>query len=481
MNNIALISTFVLYFIAIFYIGYIAYRKTSNIADYLLGGRQLGRWTTALSAGASDMSGWLLLGLPGYAYVAGMEAIWIAASLLVGTYLNWLFVAPRLRVKSEQLDNALTLPEYLENRFNDNSHVLRLITAIFILVFFLFYTSSGLVAGGKLFESTFGLPYTWAVICGAITILAYTAIGGFLAVAWTDLLQGLLMALALAIVAIFVMGDLGGPSSVINQVNNTNPALTDMFSNASSEPLTIIGLISLLGWGLGYFGQPHILIRFMAIKNVSLIKDSRRIATTWTLFSLCAALVIGISGIVYLDTPLAGPDSETIFIVLVQLIFHPVIAGICLAAILAAIMSTADSQLLVSSSAVTEDIYKLLFRKQATDHELVMVSRLSVIVIGVIATLLALNPNSNVLDLVSYAWGGFGAAFGPVMLFSLFSENMNKYSAMAGVLVGAITVIVWKQLSGGIFELYELVPGFMLSCLCIVLINAASAHFPHAE
>lgn len=464
-----LIATFSGYFLLVLLISWFAYRRTSTMSDYILGGRSLGRWTTALSAGASDMSGWLLLGLPGYAYVAGLEAVWIALGLLIGTYLNWLLVAPRLRQQSEALDNSLTLPEYLENRFNDSRHFLRFFSAFFILLFFLFYTSSGLVAGGKLFQSVFDLPYHWAVIGGALAVLSYTAFGGFLAVCWTDLFQGLLMSLALITVAVLSIYDLGGIHETLSAIHQKNPGLVSMFMTSDKKPITFLTIISLLGWGLGYFGQPHIIIRFMAVEKASLLRDARRIAVSWTALSLCSALIIGMIGIVYLDVPLAGPESEKVFMELTKLIFHPLIAGICMAAILAAIMSTADSQLLVASSAFTEDFYKILLNRNPTDKELVFVGRSAVIVIAVVATLLALNPDRKVLDLVSYAWAGFGATFGPVVLFSLFSKNMSVTSAVAGILTGGITVIIWKQLQGGIFDVYELVPGFILSCLVIYL------------
>ena len=468
-----LTATFSGYFLLVLLISWFAYRRTNTMSDFILGGRSLGRWTTALSAGASDMSGWLLLGLPGYAYVAGFEAVWIALGLLIGSYLNWLLVAPRLREQSEALNNALTLPEYFENRFNDSRHFLRLFSALFILLFFLFYTSSGLVAGGKLFQSVFDLPYHWAVIAGALAILSYTAFGGFLAVCWTDLFQGLLMSLALIAVAVLSVCDLGGIQETVSAIHGKNPGLVSMFRTLDNNPISFLTMVSLLGWGLGYFGQPHIIIRFMAIEKLSLLRDARRIAVTWTAVSMCSALIIGMIGIVYLEAPLIGSASETVFMELTKLIFHPLIAGICMAAILAAIMSTADSQLLVASSAFTEDFYKIILSRNPTDKELVYVGRSAVIVIAMIATLLALNPDRKVLDLVSYAWAGFGATFGPVMLFSLFSKNMSETSAIAGILTGGITVIIWKQLQGGIFDLYELVPGFILSCLVIHLSGMA--------
>lgn len=448
-------------------ITWFAYRRTRTMSDYILGGRTLGRWTTALSAGASDMSGWLLLGLPGYAYAAGLEAGWIALGLLIGTYLNWLLVAPRLRERSEALNNSITLPEYFENRFNDTRHVLRIFSAFFILLFFLFYTSSGLVASGKLFQSVFGMHYHWAVIGGALAVLSYTAVGGFLAVCWTDLFQGLLMSFALIAVAGLAIYDLGGMHETLSAIHQRNPGLISMFRTLDGKPISLLTIVSLLGWGLGYFGQPHIIIRFMAIGKRSQLRDARRIAVSWTAVSMCSALLIGLVGIVYLQTPLPGAQSEKVFMELTKIIFHPLFAGICMAAILAAIMSTADSQLLVASSAFTEDFYKIILKRRPTDRELVIVGRLSVILIAVIATALALNPDRKVLDLVSYAWAGFGATFGPVVLFSLFKKDMSATSAMAGILTGGITVIIWKQLQGGIFDLYELVPGFILSSLAI--------------
>lgn len=462
--------TFVVYLVMIFVIGLVAWRNTHNLSDFILGGRRLGSWTTAISAGASDMSGWLLLGLPGYAYLAGFEAIWIAIGLFIGTCLNWYLVAPRLRVNTELLNNALTLPEYLENRFNDNSHLLRIISALFILLFYMFYTSSGLVAGGKLFESVFGLPYTWAVLTGAIAILAYTSLGGFLAVSWTDLIQGLLMAFALSYVAIISVYKLQGVDVLFSSMSQQNTELLNAFTLASGEALGFIGIVSLLAWGLGYFGQPHILIRFMAINTPEKIPSARRIALSWTFISLISALFIGFAGSALLGNQLESGDSEKVFIELLNLLLHPVPAGICLAAILAAIMSTADSQLLVASSALTEDIYKTINVK-ATDKQLVLIGRLAVIFITICATVLALKQDNNVLELVAYAWAGFGATFGPVVVLSLFWTSMHKSSAVVGMMSGGITVIVWKNIESSyrLFELYELVPGFIIALLCIVL------------
>lgn len=462
-NQTIILITFIAYLLMIFVVGWYAWRNTHNFSDYILGGRKLGSWTTAISAGASDMSGWLLLGLPGYAYLAGLEAIWIAVGLFIGTCLNWFLVAPRLRIDSELLNNALTLPEYLEYRFKDDSHVLRIISALFILLFYLFYTSSGLVAGGKLFEAVFGLSYSWAVLIGAITILIYTSLGGFLAVSWTDLIQGLLMALALSYVAIISIYSLHGFDALFSSMSAVNPELTNVFSTVSGESLGIIGIVSLLGWGLGYFGQPHILIRFMAIQSPQLIPSARRIALSWTLLGLVSALLIGFAGIVILSSQLQGSDSEKVFIELLHLLLHPLPAGICLAAILAAIMSTADSQLLVASSALTEDIYKLSNTNNETN--LIAVGRAAVLIITLFALVLALQPDNNVLDLVAYAWAGFGATFGSVILLSLFWKSMLKSSAIIGMIAGAVTVLIWKNIESShwLFDLYELVPGFLIA------------------
>ncbi len=466
--------TFAVYLVLVFAIGLIALQRTHSQSDYILGGRKLGSWTTAISAGASDMSGWLLLGLPGYAYLAGFEAIWIALGLYIGTCINWYCVAPRLRLQTQSLNNALTIPEYFEYRFNDSTHLLRFISAIFILIFYFFYTSSGLVAGGKLFESVFGLSYQWAVIIGALTILIYTCLGGFLAVSWTDLLQGLLMAFALSYVAIVSIYSIHGFEALYGWMSIINIDLVDPYTSVEKGPLGFIGIVSLLAWGLGYFGQPHILVRFMAIKSENMMPKARTIAIYWTAIGLFSALFIGFSGIALLGNQLHASDSEKVFIELLHLLLHPIPAGICLAAILAAIMSTADSQLLVASSALSEDIYKIINIK-TTDKQLMMIGRATVIVLTLCATALALQPDNKVLDLVAYAWAGFGAAFGPVILLSLYWKNMSRNAALAGMLTGGITVIVWKNITSDfwLFELYELVPGFVFALLAIVICQRA--------
>ncbi len=469
-NSFAITTTFIAYLIMMLAIGVIAYKRTSNSTDYFLGGRSLGPWPAALSAGASDMSGWLLLGLPGYAYAAGFEAFWLAGGLLIGTWANWLISAKRLRTYSITTE-SLTLPEFLSRRFNDNSKLIQTISAFFILLFFLFYTSSGLVAGGKLFETVFGLDYTTAVIIGTVCVVSYTLFGGFLAVSWTDLVQGLLMSAALLIVPIAAMN--GGLGQLSSDLHNINPELLTLWNDAKGEPLSAIAIISLAAWGLGYFGQPHILARFKATRSNKDLVTARRIAVIWTALSMIGAMLVGLVGLIYVTNSGAPKldDGEKIFMLLVNAMFHPVIAGILLAAILAAIMSTADSQLLVSSSAMAEDLYKQILKKDATSEEIVRVGRFAVILISLIALVLAMTPDSSVLGLVSYAWAGFGAAFGPAIVLSLYWPRMNRNGALAGIVVGGVTIVLWKQFTGGWFDVYEIVPGIILSTLSIVIVS----------
>lgn len=470
-SNIQVILAFVVYMIFMLYIGYRFYAKTETHEDYFLAGRGLSSWVVSMSAQASDMSGWLLMGLPGYAYLSGMEASWIAIGLAVGTYLNWKLVARRLRNYTEVAGNSITIPAFLKNRFRDESNILRTLSAIFILIFFLIYTSSGFVASGKLFSSVFNINYTLALAIGVIVVVSYTFMGGFFAVCWTDFFQGLLMFFAVIIVPTVGIIDLGGVGSALDKLKALNTEMLNPFTTSDGKTITAIALISLLAWGLGYFGQPHILTRFMAIKSAKDIKKSRRIAMTWVLFSLAAAVLIGIVGRLYLTQTLDSTNSETVYILMVNNIFPTFIAGILLSAILAAIMSTADSQLLVTASAITEDFYKAVFKKDASDKELMWVSRVTVIGVSIAAGLFALSPNSSILKLVEYAWAGFGATFGPIILFSLFWKRTTKNGAIAGILFGGMITIIWKQLSGGIFDLYEIVPGFIASTLAIIIVS----------
>lgn len=475
-NSGAIIGTFLVYLAMMLGIGIYAYKRTASSADYFLGGRSLGPWPAALSAGASDMSGWLLLGLPGYAFASGMESLWLAAGLLIGTWLNWLLVAKRLRTYSIVASDSLTLPEFFANRFKDNSKALQVISAFFILLFFLFYTSSGLVAGGKLFETVFGLDYTTALVIGTVCVVSYTLFGGFLAVSWTDLVQGLLMAAALVMVPVIALQSNGGAGELFATLEAKNPELLTIWNDAKGEPLSWIAIVSLMAWGLGYFGQPHILARFKGIRSNEDVPTARRIAVIWTALSMAGALLVGLVGILYVDNQLAGDlaDGEKIFMVLVNAMFNPVVAGILLAAILAAIMSTADSQLLVSSSALAEDFYKQIIRKDASQAEVVMVGRVAVVGLSLVAMMLALNPDSTVLGLVSYAWAGFGAAFGPALLLALYWKGMNRNGALAGVIIGGVTVVAWKQISGGIFDIYEIVPGIIFATIAIIAVSKAT-------
>jgi sodium/proline symporter len=469
--NMGIILVFILYLICMLAIGLIFYFRTKNLSDYVLGGRQLNGWVTSLSAQSSDMSGWLLMGLPGYAYAAGIEAMWIAIGLAVGTYLNWRIIAKRLRIYTAAAGNSLTLPDYFENRFRDNSKILRIISSLFILIFFLFYTASGFVAGGKLFSTVFGIPYIMALTIGVFVIIAYTFLGGFMAVCWTDFFQGIMMFIAVTAVPFIGIKALGGYHTTVSAINNLNVNILNPFKNLDGSGISAISIISLLAWGLGYFGQPHILARFMAIKSSKDVKLARRIAMGWVTISLAAALLIGIIGVVYISTPLSGSDTEKVFMIMVSQMCSPLIAGLLLAAVLAAIMSTADSQLLVTASSLSKDFYKVLIRKDAGEKELVWASRAAVILVAVIAYFIGLDENNSVLQLVAYAWAGFGATFGPIIILSLFWSRMTKNGALGGMIVGGITVVIWKNISGGIFDLYEIVPGFIFSVIAIVIFS----------
>ena len=469
MNGVAA-TTIAVYLVAMLGLGAAAYRYTSNLKDYILGGRQLGGGVAALSAGASDMSGWLMLGLPGAIYASGLNQVWIAIGLVAGALLNWRFVARRLRRYTERAGDALTLPDYFENRFGDRSRVLRVASAFVILVFFTIYTSAGLVSGAILFEQVFQLDYTTALLVGTLSILSYTAIGGFLGVCWTDTVQGIMMFFALLIVPAVAISGMGGWDATVEAAAASAPAgIFDVFHDT-----TLIGIVSLMAWGLGYFGQPHILARFMALRDERDMPQAQMVGMTWMVLALYGAIATGFAGIGYFaSAPLGNP--ETVFLGLSQALFNPWIAGILLAAVLAAIMSTVSSQLLVSSSAIAEDFWKRLFRREAGERELLLVGRASVFVISVVAVVLALDRDSTVLSLVAYAWAGFGAAFGPVVLFSLFWRRMTRNGALAGMVLGAVTVIVWKHLSGGLFDVYEILPGFLVASLAIVVVSLAGS------
>ncbi len=463
--ELPILITFVGYLLLTMLIGLVAYKATSSLSDYILGGRSLGPGVAALSVGASDMSGWLLLGLPGAVFLYGINQAWIGIGLVLGAWLNWLFVAKRLRVYTEQANDSLTLPDFLENRLADHSGLIRVISAVTILVFFIFYTASGLVGGAILFEQVFGLPYLAALVIGGSVIVAYTFMGGFLAVSWTDFFQGILMLLALIALPWAVTNELGGMDQTLATLEAMDATKLDLFHDFS-----LLSGISLLAWGLGYFGQPHILARFMAIDSPDSVPLSRRIAMSWMVLSLIGSLGVGLAGAVYFaDAPLDNP--ETVFLALANAVFNPWVAGLLIAAIMSAIMSTIDSQLLVCSSAITEDFYKRWLRPAASDNELVWVGRFAVLGVAVCSMLIALDPQTTVLGLVSYAWAGFGAAFGPVIILSVYWPKLTRNGALAGIVLGALTVIGWKQLSGGLFDLYEIVPGFLICGLACILVS----------
>lgn len=456
-----------IYMIGMLLIGFFAYRRTSNLSDYMLGGRSIGPAVTALSAGASDMSGWLLMGLPGAMYVQGVSASWIAIGLTIGAYLNWLYVAPRLRTFTEHANNSMTIPAYLENRFGDKSNMLRLTSGLVIIIFFTFYVSSGMVSGGVLFQTTFALPYQTGLWIIAAVVIAYTLFGGFLAVSWTDFVQGLIMVIALILVPAVTIMEVGGIGPAFAEIEGINPKLFDIFKGT-----TALGIISLVAWGLGYFGQPHIIVRFMAISSVKEIKKARRIGMSWMVFSVGGAMFTGFIGLAYYSKQgLKLADPETVFIQLSEILFHPLITGFLLAALLAAVMSTISSQLLVTASSLTEDVYKTFFRRSAKDKELMLISRLAVLAVAVLAVVLAYHKNGTILSLVGYAWAGFGASFGPVILLSLYWKRMNKWGALAGIIGGAVTVIVWANISVLAKNLYEIIPGFLVGSIAIWIVS----------
>ncbi|VVE19404.1 sodium/proline symporter [Pandoraea eparura] len=461
--------SFTVYLLLMLVIGWLGYRATHDLSDYILGGRRLGSFVTALSAGASDMSGWLLLGLPGAIYMGGLSGVWIAIGLAIGAWANWHLVAARLRVHTEVCGNALTLPEYLTQRFGDRSHVLRIVTALVILIFFTIYCASGVVAGARLFETMFGLEYRTALWIGAVATIAYVFIGGFLAVSWTDTVQASLMFAALVVTPIAVIALDGSPAAAVDAVTAVHPAHTDWFGD-----LAPVGVISMLAWGLGYFGQPHILVRFMATRSAAAIPQARRICMTWMVLCLTGAVAVGFFGLAFYS---ARPDlgagvaanPETIFMALTTQLFTPWLTGVLLAAILAAVMSTLSCQLLVCASALTEDLYKTFARGPVSQGRLVWIGRAMVLSVAVIAVVLALDPQSRVLGMVSYAWAGFGAAFGPLVLATLLWPRVTRNGALAGIVVGAATVLIWKQF--GWFDLYEILPGFVLGSLALIVVS----------
>lgn len=477
--------TLTLYFVAMLGIGLYAWWKTANTSEgFLLAGRDLSPSVTALSAGASDMSGWLLLGLPGALYLTGLSAAWIAIGLVLGAWANWLVVAPRLRAQSEARGNALTIPEFLANRFPDKALALRVVSAVVIVVFFAVYTASGLVGGGKLFETALapllpqgtGLsPYLLGILVTAVVVLIYVALGGFLAVSLTDVVQGTIMFLALVAMPLVILFDPGAGAARVADVDV--PGFLSL-----TQGLTVLGVISAVTWGLGYFGQPHIIVRFMAIRRVEDMPIARRIGMSWMVVCLIGAVGVGLAGRAYTQANgIAVEDPETIFIVLADLLFHPLVTGFLFAALLAAIMSTVSSQMLVTSSSLTEDFYRLFLRKEASEREAVNASRVFLVLVSIAGIAIAADPDSQVLGLVAHAWAGFGAAFGPLMILALTWDRMTGAGAVAGLVTGAGVAAAWialgwdQALPGMDEGLYEIVPAFAAAWLAIVVVSRLSA------
>jgi SSS family solute:Na+ symporter len=467
-----------IYFLAMLGIGVFAYRQsTSDISGYILGGRKVSPQVTALSAGASDMSGWMLMGLPGAMFVAGFDAMYIAIGLLAGALANYLFVAPKLRVYTEVANDALTVPEFFAKRFGEKNAKVRIVSAVIIVLFFTLYTSAGLVAGGKLFESAFGIDYQIGLVITLAVVVSYTLLGGFLAVSMTDFVQGCIMFIALVLVPVVAFSQFDSIEQMTSSAFVSIPSFSDSLGS-----LTLVGLLSSLAWGLGYFGQPHIIVRFMAIRSVKDIGTARNIGMSWMLVTIIGSLATGFVGVAYANQfGLAVDDPETIFILFSEILFHPLISGFLMAAILAAIMSTISSQLLVSASSLTEDIYRVISKKEISQNKTVTIGRYGVAGVALVSMLLALDSSNTILSLVSNAWAGFGAAFGPLILFCLYKRNLTQNAALAGLVSGAVTVLFWiyapvlpdgKTLSSVI---YEIIPGFIVSTTTLWLVTRFSA------
>ena len=498
-SQIQTLITMVLYIGVVIGIGvYFAKRANENSENYYLGGRSLGPWVAAFSAEASDMSGWLLMGLPGLAYWTGLaDAFWTAAGLAIGTYINWLIVAKRLRHYSEIAGNAITLPDFFSNRFHEKKKVLMTISSAFILIFFCVYAASCFVTCGKLFSSLFGVDYHIMMIVGAIFVVVYTFLGGFLAESASDFMQALIMVLALVIILAFGTINAGGLGAVFENLkaipgyleffNLATPVLneageqvmqngTPLFGDAA--PYSIISALSMLAWGLGYFGMPQVLLRFMAIRQKEELTKSRRIATVWVIISLFAAIIIGLIGRAYVPTAFAtNSDAENIFSYLASIMLHPLFAGLVSAGILAATISSSDSYLLIAASAFSKNLWQRLFRKNASDKEIMNVGRVALVVLAVLGALIAMDEDSVIFTIVSFAWAGFGATFGPLMLFSLFWKRTTRAGAVAGMISGGAMVFIWNFLIkplGGIFGIYELLPAFIVSSVFIVVVSLLS-------
>ena len=494
-GTLQIMLAMIVYMALVIVIGVVfAKRANKNSGEFFLGGRSLGPWVTAMSAEASDMSGWLLMGLPGVAYWCGIaDAAWTAIGLAVGTYFNWLIVSKRLRCYSEKT-KAITLPEYFSNRFHENKKVIMSIAAVFILIFFTVYAASCFVTCGKLFSTLFDMPYVPMMIVGAIFVLLYTILGGFLAESVSDFMQAIVMIVALVGVVVVGVVTAGGFGEIVDNAKAI-PGFLDFFGIAS--PVTVDGIqqvengkplfgeagsygfltiLSTTAWGLGYFGMPQVLLRFMAIRDKKELTRSRRIATVWVVISLAVAVFIGVVGRVLYPAALQNNvDAENVFILLSTKLLPPLIAGFVMAGILAATISSSDSYLLIAASALAKNIFQGVCKKNATDKQVMLVSRITLLVIAVIAILISLDEKSVIFTIVSFAWAGFGATFGPLMLLSLFWKRITRAGAIAGMLSGGIMVFVWKLVIrpfGGVLDIYELLPAFLISCLCILVVSA---------
>ena len=499
-NTIQIFATMIVYMAAVIVIGLVYAKKANKSTEnYFLGGRSLGPWVTAMSAEASDMSGWLLMGLPGVAYWCGLaDAAWTAIGLAIGTYLNWLIVSKRLRRYSIKANNSITLPEFFSNRFREDKKVICSLAALFILIFFTVYAASCLVTCGKLFSTLFGAPYVVMMIVGAVFVLAYTILGGFLAESASDFMQGIVMFVALATIVIISVVHAGGFGAIVENAKSipgfleffgiANPVVNDQGVQTVANNMPVFGealpygilkVCSMLAWGLGYFGMPQVLLRFMAIRKESELKSSRRIAMVWVVISLAVAVFIGIVGRKLFPTEhLTATSAENIFITLSTSFLPPILAGLVMAGILAATISSSDSYLLIAASAFAKNIYQGIVKKDASDKQVMTMSRIALLAIAVIAVFIALDENSVIFKIVSFAWAGFGATFGPLMLFSLFWKRINRAGAIAGMVGGAAMVFIWKLVIstlGGVFAIYELLPAFIFSSICIVVVSLLTA------
>lgn len=505
-DQIRILISMVLYMAVVIGIGVYYYKRANKSSEnYFLGGRSFGPWVTAMSAEASDMSGWLLMGLPGVAYWCGLaDAAWTAIGLAVGTYLNWLIVSRRLRRYSVRANNAITLPDFFSNRFREKKKVVMSIAAVFILVFFTVYAASCFVTCGKLFSTLFGLPYWVMMLLGALFVIAYTLIGGFLAESASDFMQSIVMIIALTVIVAISTVQAGGIGAVIENARGidgfleffgmANPTLgadekTQLVVDGAAvfgaaKPYTVLSVFSMLAWGLGYFGMPQVLLRFMAIRKEGELKTSRRVATIWVVISLIVAVFIGIAGrVLYPTELLTQSGAESIFIYLAQSSLPAILAGFVMAGILAATISSSDSYLLIAASSVSKNLYQGLFKKEASDKQVMWVSRITLLVIAAVAAVIALDKDSVIFTIVSFAWAGFGATFGPLMLFSLFWKRTTRAGAIAGMLGGAGMVFLWKLLisrHGGVFAIYELLPAFLFSALLIYVVSLLTER-PSAE